>query len=577
MLKMIRFTLGDMGPVVRSGLLNLGVMVVLGALYVAVYGLMLSLMEGHASFGVVTAYALLLTSLMVAYYFASVFLNRYSMQAGYDTVAGLRTRLSDHLRKLPLSFFKKHDTAAISGRFLHDMSDAEAVFCVYLHEIVTSAIILCLYGAMLCLADMRLGLVVVVSGLATLPFVLHAAVELGREAPAHIAARALTDKTLLEYLSGIGELKAAGMTGRLFTPWVEANRRFRAMTLTMEMRFGLRGQIFLALLDISFVLMLFTGSLFMADGSLSLAVFLFFLLLNGKFYQPLQDVGIFLAEFRYVLVSLKRIADILYETPLPRLPGYVIPRDNTITFTDVGFAYGERQVLRGVSFTVPEGTVTALVGGSGCGKSTTMNLLLRFWDVGSGSIAIGGTDIRTFPQEDLYSRFSVVFQDVYLFNDSVMNNIRLARSGATDEEVMEAARKACCHEFIMRLEEGYATCVGERGARLSGGERQRIAIARAILKDAPILLLDEATASIDPENELLIQQGLTNLMRGKTLLVIAHRLSTIRRADQILVLKDGVVAESGDHETLLRMDGDYANAWKCQEEIKSWNIAENRA
>jgi len=159
----------------------------------------------------------------------------------------------------------------------------------------------------------------------------------------------------------------------------------------------------------------------------------------------------------------------------------------------------------------------------------------------------------------------------------VMNNIRLARSGATDEEVMEAARKACCHEFIMRLEEGYATCVGERGSRLSGGERQRIAIARAILKDAPILLLDEATASIDPENELLIQQGLTNLMRGKTLLVIAHRLSTIRRADQILVLKDGVVAESGDHETLLRMDGDYANAWKCQEEIKSWNIAENRA
>lgn len=572
MLKMIRFTLGELGPIVRSGLLNLGVGIVLGTLYVVVYFLLLSLMRGTATIGSVTICSLLLAVLIWGYYTASIHLNRFSLQAGYDSVAGLRLRLSDHLRRLPLSFFKKHDTAAISGRFLHDMADAEAVFCIYLHEIVTSLIILGLYGAMLCIADMRLGLVVVVSALSTLPFVFHAARELGREAPGYIAARSLTDKTLLEYLNGISELKAANMTGKRFTPWAEANGRFRTMALAMETRFGLRGQIFLAMLDASFVLMLLAGSWFVAGTTMTVGVFLFFLLFSGKFYQPLQDFGVFISEFRYVMASLKRIADILYEAPLPRLSGHTPPQGHAIKFNHVSFAYDDKTVLRDISFTIPEGTVTALVGESGGGKTTTLNLLLRFWDVASGTISIGGTDIRTFAQEDFYSLFSVVFQDVYLFNDTVMNNIRLARQDATDEEVMEAARMACCHDFIMALEQGYNTSVGEKGSRLSGGERQRIAIARAILKNAPILLLDEATASIDPENELLLQQGLTNLMRGKTLLVIAHRLSTIRQAHQILVLRDGKIAEHGTHSSLLENSSHYCNAWKNQEEIRSWNI-----
>ncbi len=573
LLRMIRFTIGETGPVIRSGLLNLAVMLALGALYVVVYFLMLALMRQEATLGGVTAYTLALAGLVAAYYFASIRLNHYSLQAGYDTVAGLRTRLSDHLRRLPLSFFKKNDTAAISGRFLHDMADAEAVFCIYLHEIVTSAIIVVLYGALLCAADARLGLVVVVTALAALPLMLHAVRALGREAPGHIAARALADKTLLEHLRGMSELKAAGMTGARFTPWAEANRRFRAMSLSMETRFGVRGQIFLALLDASFVAMLLAGSWLVADGALSVAVFLFFLLFSGKFYQPLQDFGVFIAEFRYVATSLKRIADVLHERPLPVRPGHTPPRGHAIAFAGVDFAYGDKAVLRDVSFTVPEGTVTALVGESGGGKTTALNLLLRFWDVDRGAITIGGTDIRTFAQEDLYSLFSVVFQDVYLFNDTVMNNIRLARQEASDEEVMQAARKACCHDFIMSLDQGYDTCVGEKGSRLSGGERQRIAIARAILKDAPILLLDEATASIDPENELLIQQGLTNLMRGKTLLVIAHRLSTIRQAHQILVLRDGRIAERGDHAALMAGGGFYSNAWARQQEIRSWNAA----
>lgn len=221
---------------------------------------------------------------------------------------------------------------------------------------------------------------------------------------------------------------------------------------------------------------------------------------------------------------------------------------------------------------MPQGTVTALVGESGSGKTTTANLLLRFWDVSGGSIRIGGTDIRTFSQNDFYKLFSVVFQDVYLFNDTVLNNIRMASPQASEEEVMEAARKAHCHEFIMELENKYDTMVGEGGARLSGGERQRIAIARAILKNAPLLVLDEATASVDPENELLIQEALKTLVKNKTLLIIAHRLSTVRGAHQILVLKEGGIAEKGSHEELMRRKGIYYQFWQCQERLKSWSI-----
>lgn len=269
---------------------------------------------------------------------------------------------------------------------------------------------------------------------------------------------------------------------------------------------------------------------------------------------------------------MRRIASIFDEKSLQQMPGYTPPKDLSVTFEGVSFAYGQHKVLNDISFHMPQGSVTALVGESGGGKTTTANLLLRFWDVSTGCIRIGGTDIRTFSQSEFYKHFSVVFQDVYLFNDTVLNNIRMARPEASREEVMDAARKAHCHEFIMELEEAYDTPVGEGGARLSGGERQRIAIARAILKDAPLLVLDEATASVDPENELLIQEALGALVQDKTLLVIAHRLSTVRGAHQILVLKQGDIAERGTHEELMSHKGIYHQFWQSQERMKSWSI-----
>jgi ATP-binding cassette subfamily B protein len=506
------------------------------------------------------------------YYYAFHAFASLSLKKGYALTAALRERLAAHLKTLPLASFRKRGTAVISGNFLHDMMDTELVFSTYIYDITATAIIIALFGCTFLGVEPLLGAVVLGSSLAALPMLWYSIRCIERDSSIMVQGRALADKTLLEYLNGIGELRATGMAGKRFAPWVKANRDHKDFALAAEIRFGKLGYCYLTLLEFSFITTMLVAGLMVANSSVSIVVFLFFMLLCGRYYEPMQEISLLLSEFRYCLASVKRITDTLEESPLPRLPGYTEPTSREIAFENVHFSYGDKEILRGMSFTMREGTVTALVGESGSGKTTTANLLLRFMDLDSGRITIGGTDIRSFPQEELYSLFSVVFQDVYLFNDTIMNNIRLAKPAATDEEVMEAAQKACCHDFIMALEQQYETSAGEQGARLSGGERQRIAIARAILKDAPLLILDEATASIDPENELLIQQGLTNLTRGKTLFVIAHRLSTIQKADQILVLKDGAIAERGRHDNLLAAGGIYNNLWTQQNELRSWTI-----
>ena len=243
-----------------------------------------------------------------------------------------------------------------------------------------------------------------------------------------------------------------------------------------------------------------------------------------------------------------------------------------IEFKDVHFGYGPREILHGVNFKIKEGTMTALVGKSGSGKSTIVNLLARFWDVSSGAITIGGTDIKELSIDSLYKNISMVFQKVYLFNDTIYNNIVFGKKDATREDVITACKKARCHDFIMSLENGYDTEVGEGGNTLSGGEKQRISIARAILKDAPIVLLDEATASIDPENEAFIQEAISELVKSKTLIVIAHKLSSIKFANQILVIDDGNISELGTHDELIDLDKQYAKLWKLRKESQSWEI-----
>ena len=318
----------------------------------------------------------------------------------------------------------------------------------------------------------------------------------------------------------------------------------------------MHSSVILLRLGLAFVAIL--GASLLQAGELDLVAYLVFLVFGSSVYIPIEEVLNYSILLSYLDVRISRMRQI-DEMPTQTGKAEVSVRRYDITFDHVTFAYQEGQeVLHDISFTARQGQVTALVGASGGGKSTIAKLAARFWDIDAGRITLGGRDISQIDPEALLAHYAIVFQDVVLFNASVMDNIRIGRSGATDEEVRQAARLARCEEFISQLPEGYDTLIGENGQKLSGGERQRISIARALLKDAPVILLDEATASLDVENETLLQQGLSELVRDKTVLIIAHRMRTIRRADQVIVLRDGRITESGSPEELLARDGDFA-------------------
>lgn len=502
---------------------------------------------------------------------------RNSMDIGHQVATDIRLKLCNHIRKLPLSFLKKNTPSKITSTLLNDMVYTESVFSVYIYEIIASLLIPLLLLVIMYVLDWRVATGALCAIALAIPFLLKSYRTASERGVEFIDARTEVDHSLQEYLEGIRELKGANRTGKDFQPFVKHNDALQQLSLKIETRLGLYCQTYTGILELVFIVIFVAGSFYVTQGTLALTVLIFLLCMANRFIEPLQILGAFLTEFRFALGAVGRVMNIFDEKPLPVLQGYTKPADSSFTFDSVSFSYGEKQALENISFHAPEGTVTALVGESGGGKTTIANLLLRFWDIDQGSICIGGTDIRKMDQSELSSLFSVVFQDVYLFNGTVMENIRMGRQDATDDEVIEAARLACCHDFIMDLKNGYDTQVGQNGAMLSGGERQRIAIARAILTKAPILVLDEATASIDPENELQIQNGLNNLIQGRTLLVIAHRLSTIRHADQILVLKKGRIVEKGTHDELLALEGAYHALWAAQESLKSWSIKELKA
>lgn len=379
---------------------------------------------------------------------------------------------------------------------------------------------------------------------------------------------------ILEYVEGIQALKAFNVAGEKFEKLKNAFDNQRESAVHIETKSAAPiATVGKMVLNLGIAITMILGGVLTIKLELSPFYYIAFLVMALNIYEPVSILFFFIADFARTNRANERITEIYEEKPLDEhLEGNVHPKDNTITFSNVTFGYGETAVLKNITPKFPEKTITALVGPSGSGKSTVTKLIGRFWDVDSGEITLGGVSVKDMPTEKLLGKISVVFQYVYLFHDTIEQNIKMGKEDATREEVIEAAKKASCHEFIMSLPDGYDTMVGEGGSTLSGGEKQRISIARALLKDAPIVLLDEATASLDPENEVLIQSAISELVFDKTVIIVAHRLQSIMNADQIVVLDDGNVRETGTHTELLEKDGMYAHLWQEQSRAGNWSI-----
>ena len=484
----------------------------------------------------------------------------------------VRLKLGEKLRRLSLGFFKSNDPGDLSSRMLHDVNQAEEIFSHNLPDIISAIVIPVLLGGFLCFINLKLSLLLF--GVTACSMIFFAAARkiimiMGKK---HLEAINRASSRILEYASTIKTLKAYNMTGSSFHELDKAMLHLKKLSFRSEVWTGIPVQLALLALDIGYLLMLFCAVKMCLASEITIPVLFSFVILGFYFFEPVKKLGINLVLLRHGTNSMDRIEEV-FGTEEPRYnPSCKLPKNHEFRFNDVTFRYHDRDILKNISCRIPEQAMTALVGVSGSGKTTMTNLMARFWDVQSGTISYGGVNIKEIRPETLLSDISIVFQDVFLFNDTIANNIRVGSKHASDSKVIEAAKQANCHDFIMKLPQGYDTMIAESGKTLSGGERQRLSIARAILKDAPVIFLDEATASLDPENENEIQDALNNLVKNKTLVVIAHKFSTIEKAEQVLVLDDGKICEVGTHASLIKSSGLYGRLWQAQQKAGSWKM-----
>lgn len=516
------------------------------------------------------------TIALVAFMIVSFIVHRMQYANTYGTVYGevgkMRVGLAEQLRKLPLSFFGGRDLADLSETIMSDVDRLEHVW---------SHVLGYLYGACISTALVAIGLFVLdwrlaIAALWGVPVAFALFYGMRRhnvEGSTRIRSASLTvSDGIQEMLECAREIRATNQSerylGTLDGKIDDLEKRITGVELTN----GLAVNAASAIMRLGVVTTVVVGAALLFSGAIPFMVYFLFLLTVTRIYAPFDQALALIVELFMSEVSARRLREI-YETPVADGVESFKPAGHDIVFEDVSFAYHDETVLDGVSFTAREGDVTALVGPSGSGKSTCARLAARLWDANSGTVKVGGIDIASIDPETLMSDYAMVFQDVTLFDDTVMANIRIGRSGATDEEVRAAAKAANCDEFVDKLPEGYDTLIGENGSRLSGGERQRISIARALLKDAPIVLMDEATASLDVENETRVQEALSHLLVGKTVLVIAHRMRTVENADKIVVLADGRVVEEGTPAELAGKEhGVFRHMAELQRRSADWTL-----
>ena len=541
-------------------------------LVIALYVVLKAIVEDNVSAATAwTAFIIMVISIVgriITQYFSQL----QRTHAGYFMVADKRIDIGEKLKRVPMGYFNQNSLGqitAIETTILNDVENAVPVVLVttlggFLNSLVFSLFIL--------IFDWRIGLITL-AGMAVFLMITSAMEKKSREGvPARQEAQSVLVEAVLETIQGMSVVKAFDLDHNLDKKVDKAidesfrkNERLeRAMTPYIAMQ-----QLVLYVFGVA---LMFCSIAFYLNGSMELTDSLIMVVCSFMVYEQLKVAGSCVANMRIAEHSIDK-ANKIDEVPTMDEGGRdTTPVSMEIQFSNVDFAYEKKKILDNVSFTIPEKKMTAIVGPSGSGKTTLCSMIPRFWDVNAGSVSIGGVNVKDYTMNSLMKNISMVFQNVYLFADTIENNIKFGKMEATHEEVVEAAKRACCHDFIMALPEGYQTRIGEGGASLSGGEKQRISIARALIKDADIVIFDEATANVDPENEDRLQSAMEELTRDKTVIMIAHRLKTVRNAEKILVLNEGRIVKEGKHEDLIREKGIYAQFVKDRREAIGWKL-----
>ena len=492
--------------------------------------------------------------------------------AGYFMAADRRISIANRLKSVPMGYFNESSLGQLSGVCTTVVGSIESMVPMVLVNILGGLITTAVFTVIILIFDWRIGLLVLAGILVYL-----AVVSAMEKKSARIAADTQKSQTalveaVLENVQGMSVIKSFNLSGRgdkKLQDAVEENRRANLEVEQVMTPYTMAEE---AVLQLAGVGMMLAAILFWRGGSMSLANAMMVLVMSFLVFNQIKAFGMGVSMLRLAAASIDRTVE---TEQMPRMDEHgraAAPADHEITFEHVDFSYEHKQILHDISVTLPDKTTTAIVGPSGSGKTTLCNLIARFWDVDSGSVKIGGVDVRDYTLESLMDQISMVFQNVYLFADTIENNIKFGCPEATHEQVVAAARKACCADFIEALPDGYDTVIGEGGASLSGGEKQRISIARAMLKDAPIVILDEATANVDPENENRLQKAVEALTRDKTIILIAHRLKTVKNADQILVVDHGRIVQQGKHEQLMKQPGLYAEFVGGRRQAEGWKL-----
>ena len=581
------FALSDAGTrnlrsaITFGTIINLFLMVPLGlSLYVLRYFLARIMQEGFQVPNVWAVSAAALAMIAVLFILEKLKYGK-TYNGAYEEAANVRISLAESLRKLPLSYFGRRDLSYLTSTLLNDVTLIEESLSHAVPELFGGIISILIAAALLAFLDWRMTIALFIFAFAGFFIIVAARSVLDKKAKQAFAQKDLIYDSLQQMIDNIKVLKSSDKKAAYVQKLKDDITESTYITLKAEAAGGAFIFGSAAIVRFGFPLVISYGAYLLSQGRIELLTYIVFLLVSCRIFDPLTTVFMMLGEFFLMLIAVERKQAIVN---YPKQTGSESfkPNGYDIRYDNVSFSYNEpngkdadsdteENTVSGIDFTAKQGEITALVGHSGCGKSTIARLAARFWDASSGTVSVGGVDVSTVDPETLLAAFSIVFQDVVLFNDTVYNNILIGNRNATKEQVLAAAKAAQCDSFIEKLPQGYDTEIGENGYTLSGGERQRLSIARALLKDAPIILLDEATAALDPENETLIQHAISTLIKNKTVIVIAHRLRTVENADKIIVLNKGMIAETGSHAELMEKNGIYRQMYRLQRESEQWS------